>query len=184
MTGRKTLTYILTQSRQTSLLLPQHRPVCLWLAMHVPSAQKCCLQHPAKPFEYTPTMNPPRTPPPIVYTQEQLLSVKPSPLEPRPHFSPASFADWFRPTPVPRPHRRKAKTQDRAMSTFSPVGSLSANGMKLCVCVCVCVCVCGRNELEVCTTLAYLRIGSFRTMPVLYTSTRTHASSNHLRTAN
>ena len=39
-----------------------------------------------------------------------------------------------------------------AMSTFSPVGSLSSDGM------CVCVCVCGRNELEVCTTLAYPHI--------------------------
>ena len=38
-----------------------------------------------------------------------------------------------------------------------------------CVCVCVCVCVCGRNELEVCTTLAYPHISSFCTMPVLYT---------------
>ena len=83
-----------------------------------------------------------------------------------------------------------------AMSTFSPVGSRSSNGMRMCVCVCVCVrvracvracvcvCVCGRNELEVCSTLAYPPISSFRTMPVLYTRTRTHASSNHLRTAN
>ena len=39
--------------------------------------------------------------------------------------------------------------------------------------VCVCVCVCGWNELEVCTTLAYPHISSFRTMPVPYTSTRT-----------
>ena len=38
---------------------------------------------------------------------------------------------------------------------------------------CVRACVCGRNELEVCTTLAYPHISSFRTMPVLYTSTRT-----------
>ena len=37
------------------------------------------------------------------------------------------------------------------MSTFSPVGSRSSNGMRMCVCVCVC----GRNELEVYTTLAY-----------------------------
>ena len=55
------------------------------------------------------------------------------------------------------------------MSTFSPVGSRSSNGMSECVCVCVCmsvcVCVCGRNELEVCTTLAYPHISSFRTMP-------------------
>ena len=55
----------------------------------------------------------------------------------------------------------------------------------VCVCVCgVCVCVCVRNELEICTTLAFQHISSFRTMSALYTSTRTHASSNHLRTAN
>ena len=28
------------------------------------------------------------------------------------------------------------------MSTFSPVGSRSSNGMSECVCVCVCVCAC------------------------------------------
>ena len=38
----------------------------------------------------------------------------------------------------------------------------------VCVCACVCVRVCGRNELEVCTMLAYLHISSFRTMLVLY----------------
>ena len=32
-----------------------------------------------------------------------------------------------------------------AMSTFSPVGSRSSNGMRMCVCVCVCVCVDGMN---------------------------------------
>ena len=37
----------------------------------------------------------------------------------------------------------------------------------------VCVCVCGQNELEVCATLAYPPISSFRPMPELYTSTRT-----------
>ena len=40
------------------------------------------------------------------------------------------------------------------------------------MCVCVCVCVCVWNKLEVCTTLAYPHISSFRTMPVLHTSTR------------
>ena len=38
------------------------------------------------------------------------------------------------------------------------------------MCVCVCVCVSGRNELEVCTKLAYPHITSFRIVP--YTSTR------------
>ena len=33
--------------------------------------------------------------------------------------------------------------------------------------------MCGWNEIEVCTTLAYPHISSFRTMPVLYTSTPT-----------
>ena len=31
--------------------------------------------------------------------------------------------------------------------------------------------MCGRNELNVCTMLEYPHISSFRTMPVLYTST-------------
>ena len=94
-----------------------------------------------------------------------------------------------------------------AMSTFSPVGSQCSNGMKMCmcvcegalgcvcvsVCVCVYVCVCARahahthactwNELQVCTTLAFTN-QLFRTMPVLYTSTHMHMSSNHLGTAN
>ena len=52
-----------------------------------------------------------------------------------------------------------------AMSTFSPVGSWYES-----------VCVCGRNELEVCSTLAYPHISSFCAMPVLYTSTCAHAS--------
>ena len=54
--------------------------------------------------------------------------------------------------------------------------------VRACVRVCVCECVCVWNELEVCTKLAYPHISSFRTTPVLYTST--HASSNPLRTAN
>ena len=40
------------------------------------------------------------------------------------------------------------------MSTFSPVGSWSSNGMR----ISVCVCVCGRNELDVLTTLAYSHV--------------------------
>ena len=70
--------------------------------------------------------------------------------------------------------------QVTAMSTFRPAGSLSSNDMRKCVCVCVCLhtrmrsCmhVCGWNELEVCTTLAYLYISLFCTMPV-YTHTHT-----------
>ena len=62
-----------------------------------------------------------------------------------------------------------------AISTFSPIGLLSSNGLTVCVCVCVCVCVDG------CGIFTY--ISSFRTVPV-YTRKRTHASSNHLRTAN
>ena len=88
-----------------------------------------------------------------------------------------------------------------AMSTFSPIGLRSSNGMRMCMChsvcacvcvcvcacacmfVCVCVCmrvcmracVCGWNELNVYATLAYPRISSFSSLG---------ASSNHLRTAN
>ena len=50
--------------------------------MHVPSAQQCCLQQLATPLEYTPTVYPPHTPSPTVYTWEQLLSMKLSPLDP------------------------------------------------------------------------------------------------------
>ena len=50
--------------------------------MHVPSAQQRCLQQLATPLEYNPTVYPPRTPSPTVYTREQLLSVNPSPLDP------------------------------------------------------------------------------------------------------
>ena len=48
-----------------------------------------------------------------------------------------------------------------AMSTFNPVGSLSSNGMRMCVCVC------GWNELEVCTMLAYphMSVHSVHTYP-------------------
>ena len=63
-----------------------------------------------------------------------------------------------------------------AVSAFSPISLRSSNGVSVCVCVCgrymcvcVCACVCGRNELEVCTMLAYLHISSFCTMLVLYT---------------
>ena len=72
------------------------------------------------------------------------------------------------------------------MSTFSPIGLQSSNGMRMCVslcmcacvraCVCVCacmcacarvcacVCVCGRNELNIYATLAYPRISSYHTV--------------------
>ena len=42
-----------------------------------------------------------------------------------------------------------------AMSTFSPIGSWSSNGMRMCVCASLCACVCGWNELEACAMLAY-----------------------------
>ena len=51
--------------------------------------------------------------------------------------------------------------------------------VRVCVCMCVsvsvclCLCVCGRNELEVCTMLAYPHISSFRVMPV-YTHKHTN----------
>ena len=61
-----------------------------------------------------------------------------------------------------------------AMSAFSPVGSRSSNSMRMCVCVCVSVSVWRQNELEVCNTLAYPHISSFRTMPVSYTHLRAH----------
>ena len=40
------------------------------------------------------------------------------------------------------------------------------------MCVCACVCVCGWNELKVCSMLAYPRISSFHTIPVLYMHAR------------
>ena len=70
-------------------------------------------------------------------------------------------------------------TAGAAMSTFSSGRFEVLKWYK-----CVCVCVCGRNELDVCTTLAYSHISLFRTMSVLYTSTRPHPFSNHLRIAN
>ena len=74
--------WVLFLSGLASFLVSQHRPFYPCLAMHVPSAQQRCLQQPATPLEYTPTVYPPRTPSPTVYTWEQLLSVKPSPLDP------------------------------------------------------------------------------------------------------
>ena len=61
-----------------------------------------------------------------------------------------------------------------AMSTFSPVGSRSSNGMRMCERACVRACVCVRNELEICTTLAYQHISSFRSMPVPQAHAHTH----------
>ena len=46
-----------------------------------------------------------------------------------------------------------------AMSTFSPVGLRSTNGVCVRACVIACVCVCVQNELEVFTVLAYPHIG-------------------------
>ena len=62
-----------------------------------------------------------------------------------------------------------------SMPTFSPLGSRSSNGMIVCVCVRVPACERERvwNELEMCTTLTYPHISSFRTMPV-YTHKHIH----------
>ena len=76
--------WVLFVSGLASFLLSQHRPFYPCLAMHVPFAQQRCLQQLAAPLQYTSTVYPPRTPSPMptVYTREQLLSVKPSPLDP------------------------------------------------------------------------------------------------------
>ena len=59
-----------------------------------------------------------------------------------------------------------------AMSTFSPIGTLSSNGMRMCVCVCVCVD--GMNLKYALRFHIHIIISSFRAMLVLYTSTRIH----------
>ena len=69
--------WMLFLSGLASFLVSQQRPFYPCLTMLVPSAQQRCLLHPATPLEYTPTVYPPRTPPPTVYTGEQLLSLKP-----------------------------------------------------------------------------------------------------------
>ena len=76
---------------------------------------------------------------------------------------------------IRREQKKKKKAQSPAMFSFSPIGSRSSNDMKICVCVCARAraCVWGRNELEVCSTLAYPHKSSFRTVPVLYTNTHT-----------
>ena len=66
---------------QASFLVSQHRPFNPCLMMHVSSTQQRCLQQLTTPPEYTPNMYPPHTPSPAVYTQEQLLSMKLSPLD-------------------------------------------------------------------------------------------------------
>ena len=48
--------------------------------------------------------------------------------------------------------------------------------VSVCVCMCVSVCMCGWNKLEVCTTLAYPHISSFRTVPV-YAHKHTHTNT-------
>ena len=55
-----------------------------------------------------------------------------------------------------------------AMSNFNPVGSQSSNGMRMCVCVC------GRNELEVCTMLAYPHISVHSGLCQCYTQAHAH----------
>ena len=131
-----------------------------------------------------------------------------------------------------------------AMSTFSPVGSWSSNGMRMClcvcvcvclrvcvhvcvcvyVCVCVCVCVCVHAHVRACMcacalvgvwtrvcvsvcvsarmcalvcvcaclcvwtewtcSMHYVGISTHQFIPYNASARSTHASSNHLRTAN
>ena len=56
-----------------------------------------------------------------------------------------------------------------AISTFHPFGSVTSNGMTMCVC--------GQNELEVCTMLAYSNISSFQ-FPCSARNTHTHTHSH------
>ena len=79
------------------------------------------------------------------------------------------------------------------MSTLSPVGLQSSNGMRMCACVYVCVCVCvlcaccmcmcvrGKYELEMCACVhacvcAYVRVcaWSVRTLSMHYTDMSTY----------
>ena len=68
-------------------------------------------------------------------------------------------------------HPALVKLEFTAMSTFSPVGSLSSNCMRMCVCVCVCVD--GMNLKYVLRWHIHMYISSFRTMPV-----QTHAHTH------
>ena len=76
------------------------------------------------------------------------------------------------------PGKKKPKT---AMSTFSPVGLWSSNGMRMCACVCVCV---DGINLKY-TQRSHIHI-SVHSVLCQYTvlDTSTHASSNDLRPAN
>ena len=60
------------------------------------------------------------------------------------------------------------------VSTFSPVGLLSSDGLRMCVCVCV-------DGMNLKYVLRW-HISTYQFIPS--TSTHTHASSNHLRIAN
>ena len=67
--------------------------------------------------------------------------------------------------------------------SFSPVGSWSSNGMRMCLCVCVCVCVCV-DGMNLTYALRWHIHASVHSAPCHTSYTRTRASSNHLRTAN
>ena len=64
-----------------------------------------------------------------------------------------------------------------AMSTFSPVGSRSSNGMRMCVCVCVCMCVCVCVWTEWTWSMHYFGISTDQFIlcyaSVIHTSTHT-----------
>ena len=59
---RLKVVWVLFLSVLASFLVSQHQPFYPCRAMHVPSAQQCCLQQLATPLEYTPTVYPPHTP--------------------------------------------------------------------------------------------------------------------------
>ena len=69
-----------------------------------------------------------------------------------------------------------------AISTFSPVGSLSSNGLRMRVCVCTCIALAqyGMNWYVDMPTYCILQVHSVNT----HTHTHTHTFSYHLRTTN
>ena len=53
----------------------------------------------------------------------------------------------------------------QAMSTFSPVGSRSSNGMRMCVCVCVCVCTFVHANMRACACMDRMNLKYALTCP-------------------